>query len=208
MTNTGKSASKLPHEDLSGDLHSLQKEISVSHHTVLSVDLFECLHGNWLFLKWVIQEREGKTTMPFIFCSYKSPIVTFTRFYSWELDNPKSNVPVKGGELGSNFGTDYCWRFMNSLEKPLMLGKTAGGEGEDREQNGWMVSLIQWTWVWANARRWWTRKPGVLKSMEVTKSRTRLSDRTTMNIIKDLWTQFKTSTSVLKVCTSHNCGLW
>ena len=29
------------------------------------------------------------------------------------------------------------------------------------------VSLTQWTWVWANFRRWWrTGKPGVLQSME------------------------------------------
>ena len=29
-----------------------------------------------------------------------------------------------------------------------------------------MVSLTQWTWVWASSRRWWrTGKPGVLQSM-------------------------------------------
>ena len=29
-----------------------------------------------------------------------------------------------------------------------------------------MVSLTQWTWVWANSGRWWrTRKPGELQSM-------------------------------------------
>ena len=29
--------------------------------------------------------------------------------------------------------------------------------------DGWMASLTQWTWVWANSGRWWrTRKPGVL----------------------------------------------
>ena len=32
--------------------------------------------------------------------------------------------------------------------------------------NGWMASLAQWTWVWANSGRWWsTGKPGVLQSM-------------------------------------------
>ena len=32
---------------------------------------------------------------------------------------------------------------------------------------GWMASLTQQTWVWANSRRWWrTGKPGVLRSME------------------------------------------
>ena len=28
----------------------------------------------------------------------------------------------------------------------------AGGEGNDREWDGWMASLTQWTWVWANSR--------------------------------------------------------
>ena len=32
------------------------------------------------------------------------------------------------------------------LEKTLMLGKLkAGGEGDDRGQDGWMASLTQWT---------------------------------------------------------------
>ena len=32
--------------------------------------------------------------------------------------------------------------------------------------DGWMESQIQWTWTWANSRRWWERgKPGVLPSM-------------------------------------------
>ena len=42
----------------------------------------------------------------------------------------------------------------------------AGGEGDDRGQDGWMASPTQWTWVWASSRRWWrTGKPGVLQSM-------------------------------------------
>ena len=32
--------------------------------------------------------------------------------------------------------------------------------------DGWMASLMQWTWTWANIRRWWgTERPGVLQSM-------------------------------------------
>ena len=55
----------------------------------------------------------------------------------------------------------------NSLENILMLGKTEGeGEGDDRGWDGWMASLTQWTWVWANSGRWWrTGKPSVLQSM-------------------------------------------
>ena len=42
----------------------------------------------------------------------------------------------------------------------------AGGEGGDRGWDGWMASLTQWTWVWANSgRQWRTGKPGVLQSM-------------------------------------------
>ena len=44
----------------------------------------------------------------------------------------------------------------------------AGGEGNDRGKDGWMVSQIWWTWVWAGSRRWWwTGKPGMLQSMEL-----------------------------------------
>ena len=55
----------------------------------------------------------------------------------------------------------------NSLEKTLMLGKMeAGGEGGDRGWNGWVASVTQWTWVWANPGRWWRiGKPGMLQSM-------------------------------------------
>ena len=42
----------------------------------------------------------------------------------------------------------------------------AGGEGDNRGWDGWMASLTQWTWIWANSgRQWRTRKPGVLQSM-------------------------------------------
>ena len=42
----------------------------------------------------------------------------------------------------------------------------AGGEGDDKGWDGWMVSPTQWTWVWASSWRWWcTGKPGVLQSI-------------------------------------------
>ena len=49
----------------------------------------------------------------------------------------------------------WCWERLK-----------AGGEGDDRRWDGWMVSLTQWTWVWENSGSWWwTGKPGVLQSM-------------------------------------------
>ena len=66
----------------------------------------------------------------------------------------------------------------------------AGGEGNDRGWNGWMASPTQWTWVWANFRRWWGKgKPGILQSMGLavlgllqSKSQTWLSNWTTTPI--------------------------
>ena len=52
-------------------------------------------------------------------------------------------------------GKDICWE-----------GLGAGGEGDDRGWDGWMVSLTRWTWIWVNSGRWWwTGRPGVLLFM-------------------------------------------
>ena len=48
----------------------------------------------------------------------------------------------------------WCWERLK-----------AGGEGDDRGWDGWMSSLTQWTWVWANSGRWRTGKPGMLRCM-------------------------------------------
>ena len=38
-------------------------------------------------------------------------------------------------------------------------------EEEGNRWDCWMASPIQWTWVWANSRRWWgTMKPGIPQS--------------------------------------------
>ena len=40
-----------------------------------------------------------------------------------------------------------------------------GGEGGGRGWDGWVASLIHWTWVWVNSGNWWwTGRPGVLQS--------------------------------------------
>ena len=65
----------------------------------------------------------------------------------------------------------------DSLEKTLMLGKTEGRRRRsDRGWNGWMASLTQWTWVWANSERQWrTRNPGMLQSMGLQRVRHNLA---------------------------------
>ena len=56
------------------------------------------------------------------------------------------------------------WR-TDSFEKTWERLK-AGGEGDDRGWDGWMVSRNRWTWVWVGSGSWWwTERPGVLQSM-------------------------------------------
>jgi len=51
----------------------------------------------------------------------------------------------------------------------------AGGEGDDRGWDGWMISPAQWTWVWASSGSWWWTTAAV---DGVSKSQTWLSDWT------------------------------
>ena len=76
-------------------------------------------------------------------------------------------------------------------EKTLMLGKI-----EERRRRGWQ--RMRWldgitdsrTWVWAHSRNWWwTGKPVMLQSMEVTNSWTRLSDWTDSDWTDNYWTE-------------------
>ena len=86
--------------------------------------------------------------------------------------NPKGNQPwifigrtdVEAEAPIIPFG--YLMRRTVCLEKTLMLGKYEGRGRGDRGWDGWMASLIQWMWVWANSERQSrTGKPGVLQLM-------------------------------------------
>ena len=57
------------------------------------------------------------------------------------------------------------WR-ADSLDKTLKLGKIDGRRRKGIQKMRWfdglMTSLMQWTWIWANSRRWWrTGNPGM-----------------------------------------------
>ena len=70
----------------------------------------------------------------------------------------------------------WCWEILK-----------AGGEGEDRGWDGWMVSLTQWTWVCINSGScWWTSRPECAAVHGVTKSWTRLSDWTELNHVEGI----------------------
>ena len=81
-------------------------------------------------------------------------------------------------EISPEHSLDWCWSWnFNTLATwcyELTHWKIhwclerlkAGQKGDDRGWDGWMASLTQWTWVWANSWSWWwTGRPGVLQSM-------------------------------------------
>ena len=71
------------------------------------------------------------------------------RCWSWS-----SNTLATWCKELSHCKRPWCWERLK-----------AGGEGDDREWDGWIASLTQWTWVWTSSGYWWqTEKPGVLQS--------------------------------------------
>ena len=73
---------------------------------------------------------------------------------------------------------EWCWSWNSNilaiwceeltyLKRPWCWERLkAGGEGDNREWDGWMASPTQWTWAWVDSRSWWwTGRPGVLRSM-------------------------------------------
>ena len=63
------------------------------------------------------------------------------------------------------------WPFSNliHLKRPWCWERLkAGGEGDDRGWDGWIVSPTQWAWVWVwvnSGSWWWTGRPGLLQSL-------------------------------------------
>ena len=66
---------------------------------------------------------------------------------------------------------DHLMQRADSFGKTLMLGKTEGKRKRRwQRMRCWIASVTQWTWVWANSRRWRRAgKPGVLQSMGLQK---------------------------------------
>ena len=65
-----------------------------------------------------------------------------------------SSILVNWFEKLTHWKSPSCWERLRVEEEDI------------RGWDGWMASLMQWTWAWANSRRWWgTGRPGMLQSM-------------------------------------------
>ena len=76
--------------------------------------------------------------------------------------SPEYSLEILMLKLKLQYLATYCKELTLQYRERLK----AGGKGDDRRWDGWMASLTQWTWVWANSRRQWRmEKPGILQSM-------------------------------------------
>ena len=99
---------------------------------------------------------------------------------SWEslgLQGDPASPSWRRSVLGGHW-KDWCWSWnsntlatwceeLTCLKRPWCWERSrAGGEGDDRGWDGWMVPLTRWTWVWVDSGSWWwTGRPGMLRFM-------------------------------------------
>ena len=96
----------------------------------------------------------------------KSTLNTLWKNWGWSWS---SSILVTWWEELTHWKRLWCWERLNAV-----------GEEGNRGWDGWMVSLIRWTWTGANSGRWWgTGKPGVLQSIGSRESQTWLDNWTT-----------------------------
>ena len=82
----------------------------------------------------------------------KSALNVHWKNWCWSWN---SNILATWCEELTHWKRPWCWERLK-----------AGGEGDDRGWDGWMVSPTQWTWVSVGSGSWWgTGKPGILQSM-------------------------------------------
>ena len=114
---------------------------------------------------WESLGLQGDPTSP---SERKSVLNIHWKDWCWSWS---SNTLTTWCEELTHWKRPWCWERLR-----------AGGEGDDREWNGWMASPTRWTWVWVNYRSWWwTGKPGVLQFMGL--QRVGLCDWTQLRII-------------------------
>ena len=117
---------------------------------------------------WTIKKVEGQRIGAFeLWCCRKLPRVPWTARRLNQSISREINPEYLLEELKLKlqyFG--HLMRTPDWLEKSLMLEKIASRRRGRQRMRWLMASPMQWTWPWANFRRWWgTERPGVLQSV-------------------------------------------
>ena len=130
---------------------------SSSHVWMWELDYIEgWVPKNWCFWTMVLQ----KTLESPLDCKEIQPVHPKGN-QSWvfigrtDVEAENSNILATWCKELTHWKRPWCWERLR-----------AGGEGDNRGWDGWMASLIQWTWVWVDSGSWWwTGRPGMLRFM-------------------------------------------
>ena len=105
-------------------------------------------------LNWIVGEDSweslglpGDPTIP----SYRKSVLNIHwKDWCWSWSCSSNTLATWFEEL-THWKRPWCWERLK-----------VAGEGDDRRWDGWMASLIRWTWVRARSGSWWwAGKPGV-----------------------------------------------
>ena len=126
---------------------------------------------------WELDHKEGRVDAFELWCWRRLLRLPWTEKRSNQSILKEINLEYSPADwcwsLSSNTLASWCDELTHWKSLWCWEGLRAGGEGDDRGRDGWITSLIQRTWVWANStRQWKTRKPGVLQFMVLQKSDT------------------------------------
>ena len=138
---------------------------------------------------WTVKKAERQRTDAFELCCWRRLLrITWT--------TRRSNQSIMKGISPGFLWREWCWSWNSSTlatsckelthRKRLCCweGLGAGGEGNNREWDGWMASLTWWTWVWVNCELVMDRETWRVAIHGVAKSQTWLSNWTELN-----WTE-------------------
>ena len=116
------------------------------------------------FESWTIKKAEPQRIDAFeLWCWRRLLRVPWTakRSNEWILKEISPEYSLEGLMLKLKLKLKYFGQQMWRTDPDA--GKDWRGEGDNRGWDGWMVSLIQWRWIWVNSGSWWwTGRPGVL----------------------------------------------
>ena len=133
---------------------------TTTNSNVYGCESWRCKEG-WVPKNWWFQTVVLEKTLESPLASKEIKPVNFKGNQPWIFIG-KTNTETEALKLRPHDVKSWL------IGKDSDAGKDWGqeGEGVDRGWDGWMAFLIQWTWIWANSRRWWrTGKSGVLQSM-------------------------------------------
>ena len=129
---------------------TLPTEVCIVKIMVFPVVMYGC--ESWTTEAWVHKNLWFRTVV--LKKTLESPLNNKIK------PSPKGNQPwIFIGRAGAEAEAPILWppdvkSWLTGIDRPWYWERLrAGGEAGDRGWDGWMASMTQWTWMWANSGR-------------------------------------------------------